>query len=478
MKIREIILLVILLAIASFTAKAQQYAQTYHVAGKHNSKISDYFTDYELDIKGAISVNDDDTKIISISPNGYLKISKKTFGNKRSLAVESSSKGNLTYSYYEGRKEVDFYPEGEKWLSEILIDVVRITGIDAEARTKRIYAKGGIRAFIDEVDKIPSNSVAGLYFRSLLCSNKLHQDETIMVLDAISRDISSNSERGKLYREFSGLFLENNAIASEYFMAISQLSSNSEMGSVLQSITHKIDFGSADIIETFFTCIDRMSSNVEASRVLIYTDGHQKLGDEAYVRLLQSVGKLSSNVEMGNILRTLQHLNLQNPNVSNAYFSTISGMSSNTESASVLMHTINNYELNSDNWIELLDVSGKLSSNTEMGKVLRTALHRMPFDKNEVDAFSSAARRMSSNVELSRVLTEMIHSPKFNKYVCEQLLSSARTMSSDVEKVKVLKEVSKTNFIQDQEIKKAYFSVAKTISSTSEYQDAMDVLLK
>ncbi|RLD25491.1 MAG: hypothetical protein DRI54_04765, partial [Bacteroidetes bacterium] len=97
-------------------------------------KYKDNFSDYDIQVKGKIKVNNDDTGIISISPGGSLKVSKKTFGNKRAVLIESNSKGDLNYEYYEGRTKIDYIPEGEKWLADILLDVVRITGIDADGR--------------------------------------------------------------------------------------------------------------------------------------------------------------------------------------------------------------------------------------------------------------------------------------------------------------------------------------------------------
>ena len=65
------------------------------------------FTYFDIKHNGKITVTDDDRGIKSISPGGYLKISKKTFGNKRTLLIESNSNGELQYSYTEGRRRLD-----------------------------------------------------------------------------------------------------------------------------------------------------------------------------------------------------------------------------------------------------------------------------------------------------------------------------------------------------------------------------------
>jgi len=101
--------------------EAQQYASHISIAGKSTYRFSNNLTDYKVQLHGDIKVNEQDTRILSISPDGYLAIEKKNFGNTRALTIESDAKGKLSYEYYEGRKKLDFKPEGEEWLSEILI---------------------------------------------------------------------------------------------------------------------------------------------------------------------------------------------------------------------------------------------------------------------------------------------------------------------------------------------------------------------
>ena len=98
---------------------------------EHRIRERDAFTDMKIEHKGDIRVSDDDKKIISISSGGYLKIYKKTFGNKRGIEIKSEN-GKLHSVYYSGNKKLAFEPEGSEWLAEILPEVIRKTGIDAE----------------------------------------------------------------------------------------------------------------------------------------------------------------------------------------------------------------------------------------------------------------------------------------------------------------------------------------------------------
>lgn len=538
--------LVLVLTLISFLAFSQdQFCNVTVIKGKNQYRYSDSFTDYEVQTKGKIKVNDDDTRIVSISPGGYLKISKKTFGNKRSLIVESSAGGKLNYEYYEGRSEVPFEPEGRKWLADILLDVVRMTGIDADGRTKRIYQNEGIDGFLEEVHQIASNSISALYFENLLENYKLNENELVSVCRAISDEISSNSERGRLYRRYSGRFMASNTLAVQFFESVSGLSSNTERGSVLRSIEKPIDFNDNKVTEAYFDGVDKLTSNTEAGSVIRNLERSQSLSNIAYVRLLVSVKKLSSNTEMGSVMRslkdidmtdpditdawfnaidamssnteagsTMRHLmsnhtlddrnylrllgsvkklssnteagsilrsardiNLGNPEISNAYFIAISTMSSNTEMGSVLRHTIKNYSLNHDSWKTFLMTAGKMSSSSEMGSVLRAAQEEMTFDGEVMETFFAAANQITSNTEKGRVLRAVASNPKVNREAILGVINSSRIMSSNTEKSSVLRTVAKSPFVKDDEVKSAYMSAARTLSSDTEYRSTVDALI-
>jgi hypothetical protein len=453
----------------------------YNDCGQNDRKqyrYSDNFTDYEVQTKGDIKVSDDDTHIISISPGGYLKVSKKTFGNKRSLIIESNVNGVLHYEFYEGRNEIPFEPEGRKWLADILLDVVRITGIDAAGRTERIYSKEGIDGFLDEVGEISSNSISGLYFEALLDNQKLAENELISLCGAIPVELSSNSESGRLFRKYSDLFTGTNTLAVVFFESVSKLSSNAERGSVLRSIKKPLDFNDQRLTEAYFAGIDKLSSNAEAGSVLRYTEKTQNLNNNAYIRLLLSVKKLSSNTEMGSVLRSLSNIDLNDPTASDAWFNALSMMSSNTEMGSVLRHTIKNHILSKHSWINLFLATRKMSSNTEMGSVLRSSVPLMPMDSEILDGFFAVVNSMSSNTEQGLVLRALAGDNRLDKTATLGILKSTRVMTSNTEKGTVLRLVAKTDLVKDEQVKAAYLDAARTLTSDTEYRSVVDALLK
>ena len=435
---------------------AQDYVCNFNIFGsKMQYKYSDGFTNYDIQVKGKIKVNNDDT------------------------GIESNSQGKLNYEYYEGRTKVPYEPEGRKWMADVLLEITRMTGIDAEGRTKRIYSKNGVDGVLEEISAISSNLIMATYFEALLDNFSLSTDEMLAVSSSIAGEISSNAERGRLFRDYSDVFLKNNTTTVGYFNSISRLSSNTERGSILTHISNKIDFNDPQVTEAYFACIDKMSSNTERGRVLRYAERTQDLSMQAYTRLLMSVKKLSSNTEMGSVLRSIKELDLESTKIIEAYFLAINSISSNTESGSVLRYTLQNHAMNNNSWVQFFTVTSRLSSNTEMGSVLSYAIDYMPFDNEEaVDGFFFAASKFSSSTEHARVLRTMISNQAFNKYTAYKLLESARKISSNTEKGSVLVRLCDTEFVKDPEIKKLYMNTAKTLTSDSEYRRVIGKLVE
>ncbi len=462
------ILMTVFLATGFLALSGQSYCYN-STGGKKQYKYSDNFSNYDIQVQGEISVNDNDTGIKSISPGGSLKISKKTFGNKRTIIIESNSKGGLQYEYYEGRQEIPFDPEGKKWLADILLDVVRLTGIDAEGRTKRIYAQRGLDGVMDEIHEISSNTVMALYFETSLENISLNDDEVVTICAAIAQEMSSNTERGRLYRKHADLFMRNNTTSTVFFSSLSKLSSNTERGAVLTNIVSKIDFDDPKVTEAYFASVDRMTSNTEIGRVLRNVERTQDLSNNAYARLLMSVKKLSSNTEMGSVMRSLSKLEIQNPEISTAYFNAIDGMTSNTEAGSTMRDLLKTHELDDFNYIRLLASIKKLTSNTEMGSVLRSMDKANLNNPKISEAYFLAIRSMTSNTESGSVLRYTMREFELSTDSWSHFFTITGQLTSNTEMGSVLSTASQKMPYDDEIVVDAFFASAGKFSSSTEH---------
>ena len=160
----------------------------------------------EIQYKGDVKISDDDRSILDISRDGFVHITKTSFGNKRSIEV-SNRGGSLEYEYRVGGRSQS-EREGKAWLSDILLDVVRRSSIGAEDRVARFMRRGGVSALIREIKEIESSSSKRRYLDILLSNYNLRERELEDVTTVLS-DIPSSSERGSLFRKhYAALYAE------------------------------------------------------------------------------------------------------------------------------------------------------------------------------------------------------------------------------------------------------------------------------
>ena len=165
-----------------------------------------------LSYNGKIVFTEDDRDIKSISPGGFFKYSKTTFGNCREIQVLSDTGGNLRRRYFVGRTEEPYEPEGRKWLQEMLPGIIATTGIGAEERVQRIFAKSGVKGVLSEIGKLESDQVQSLYFSYLVAQPRLKDHDMRQILAQVNHTIGSDYEKGKLLRKSGPYFLKHEKV--------------------------------------------------------------------------------------------------------------------------------------------------------------------------------------------------------------------------------------------------------------------------
>jgi len=497
--------------IAMLFTGADAIAQ-FHVSSKwHNDtytyKRKDGFSSLEVNFKGEVQVNDTDTDITSISPGGFLKINQTTFGNKRTIIMEGGSGGKLSRTYYEGRKEHEFDNEAKQWLSEILIQVIRATGIAAESRVNRIYKKGGSYAVLKEIREINSNSGKGRYFDALLAKPNLK--DVGLIAEKMGAYITSNSTRGSLFRKHAERFMKNEASTKAMFRGISKMTSNTERGSllkhlidsyqltdahyegifdVLRRMTSNTERGSVlrilndkmstnpSIINAYGSVINGMTSNTEKSSVLRDLI-REEPKPEIIKMCLNSLMKFTSNTEMGNVLRVAAPYMKGSDELLEAYLLAVRRMTSNTEMGNALHNLLRNNQIKSTNSkVMLLEATRRMTSNTERGNILRKCVDLLNQDSRVNQAFFDSVNGLTSNTERGSVLRAVATKPGLDKITIIGILDSTRGMTSNSEIGNVLATLSRVMPKNDTEIKSAYKSAAARLTSDSEYRRVINLI--
>jgi len=168
--------------------------------GKHDMTIvsvSDDHHNYNVKIDGKITFTDAEDDIATLSSGGSAAFSEKHDGRTQRVEIANRG-GKLERRYFVDDKEQPFDATAHAWMSTLIPTVIRETAIDADGRVKRIRAKGGANAVLDEIARIDSGYARGVYLKALAASGKLSSDEMTRALKLVDGIDSDYEKRNAL----------------------------------------------------------------------------------------------------------------------------------------------------------------------------------------------------------------------------------------------------------------------------------------
>ena len=361
-------------------------------------------TSVVLSYNGTIAFTDDERDIKSITPGGFLKYSKTTFGNKREICIQSGSNGALTRKYFVGRSEEPYEPAGRQWLQETLPEIIATTGIGAEDRVRRIYSKSGLNGVIAAINKIESDRVQGIYFGYLMGLPSLKESDLKVVLSQVNRQINSDYEKSKLLRKVAPRYLQNDNINQEYLTAINSMSSDYEKGKDLSFLLQNAKLSPANFTRVL-PAVTNISSDYEQAKVLRQVLVNPALTPPAHKEVIVVLRTVSSDYEKNRVLNTL----MANPEYVSANFeeivSTINTMNTDYEKARALATLVTKHKLTPQNYLQVLPVISTINSSYEKSRTLQRIRPALPTDNAQVRAaYVRTAKTISSDYEYRKVI--------------------------------------------------------------------------
>ena len=198
-----------------------------YASGKESKisyKHSDGLNTFNIDMRGTIEVTDDDRDIKSMSPDGYLEITKTTFGSKRTIKI-SAEGSTLKREYFEGRTSISYEPEGRKWLSEILPEVVRTTTVAAESRVNRFYRKGGVPAVLEEINILEGDYLKA-HYANLLMKLPVPAKDYSMIVSKVAAGLESDHYLTEFLDKSLSKFMQSKEATEAVFAATNKMESD------------------------------------------------------------------------------------------------------------------------------------------------------------------------------------------------------------------------------------------------------------
>ncbi len=388
----------------------------------------------EVDYEGRVEFTDDDKAIKSISRGGWFRVRSTSFGNRREITAEPDTDGTIVYEYYEGRRKQDFDAEGKKWLADVLLEVIRTTGIGAEARVARFYKSGGVDNVLEEVDNIRNDYVSHIYLQELLDTDGLKDDELVKIAGYVPRELDSDHYITEVFKDYGDLFLKNDKTTDAFLTAIRRMDSDHYVSIILKR-TLREDLSEAMLAKVLDAAGDMGSDHYKSGIVKELID-RRDFKEGMVKQVLEYSNDMSDHYKSG-ILNKM----LRNRQIKSEYFDDVlksaDDMSDHYRN-NILNYLLDNEDLSSNDFDTILDMvddmSDHYSSNT-----LSKLMSKQKLKAEDYDKVLQRVGNLSDHYTTNIVKRMLNYDDLSGKHI-DEIISLTRSMS-DHYKTNIIKEV-------------------------------------
>lgn len=377
------------------------------------SKLSVKITDDDRTINvkaklsGEIQFNDDESKIIQFPANSYFDITEDD-GIEKRLLVKSGSKGEAEYTYSEEGNEMTYNADAQAWFASIIPDVFRATGLQAEARVKRIQFAQGDGAVLNEIALINSDFVRKSYFKHLFNISELNQSDLEEAL-TLASDIRSDFELSHvLEHAIATQNIKSEIQWQQYMQATQTIQSDFEMAKTMINALEYLP-QSNDINEAYFNAAETIQSDFELAKVLKAYISKQPTNSINMVKMFELATSIQSDFELANVLKHANSQLGEDENAFEAYLDLATTIQSDFEMKHVYSNLLQ-YNLSSDLLNKIVEsAANEIASDFELAGLLEEVARQDGMNESVKQSIIDAAKdKIGSGFEREKVFSAVL----------------------------------------------------------------------
>lgn len=358
--------------------------------------ISASFSDGErklkIEIEGKVQFNDAETAVISISEGGSFRVVDSNEGSKRELRLEPEGKGFARVYRVDG-DDAAFDADAERWFASMLPELFRRTGLDAEARLKRILARGGVEAALTEIGLIHGDYARSTYIGGLFAQAKLDVNQLTRVLDLIAAIEADYELRRALTPALDAGLLDAAAQAKVLALAV-KLESDYERAELLIAASEKIPLDGVRLA-AWQSAVKGIGSDYEKRRVLEALLAQHEQHPEHAKLAIDMAASVTSDYEKRMLLEAAAR---QSPTTAAAradYVRIARTIGSDYERRQALLQLFALGPVSKEVALDVIAAAHELGSDYEAKELLLALAEVMPADPQVIEAYRNAARSLA-----------------------------------------------------------------------------------
>jgi len=391
----------------------------------NNSTTKIQLDDLELTIKGGITFSEDETRIEKIKPGGHFKLDDYRDSNHRhSLTVEPNDDGTLVYNYRYNRNAKSFDSFAEAWLAETLPALLIRSGVNTDARVKRILSKDGVDGVLDLVLKTESDFAIEGHILSLLENATLTEKHIQRVAKSLG-SMHSDFHKARLLIALAEKQPNTKKLIETLTEGTKGLTSDFEKRRVLTALIPLADTPSS--MATLFNLVGSMSSDFEKSAILRDVIKKWQYSDLAASGFESVLGQISSDFEYSSVVAALsKDQTLTQAQASSIALAASKQIHSDFELARVFNHLGEVLPINST----FRDAFSSLNSDHTRAQVLNQLLENRQLGQKELLIVLECAKSIHSDHSLAGFLKNFRQHAQLEGAVAKHFQEMVRSMGS------------------------------------------------
>lgn len=339
-------------------------------------------------IDGDVAFTDDERAVAKLGDGAVLDIAQRHAGVTRRLRMVGGGTPQRTYTV-DG-VEAPFDAAAQAWLAARIPEIYRVSGFDAEARTARLLAAGGVPRLLEEIAKIDADGVRAEYLAQFFAQANADATQTAQAMTLL-RAIGSDYDK----RRALDAALARPAPTQE--QQVSLLSIAAGMGSDydraewLISATDKLPFD-GPVAAAWSRALQGIGSDYDRQRTLQAAMTRGMPRSQAVTLALEAMRGMGSDYERRSTLQTAAASGVVLPDA--AFIAAIDGIGSDYDKREALLAFIAASAPDLARSRAILRSASGIGSDHERGEVLGKLAATMPDDPQLIEAYRAVARTM------------------------------------------------------------------------------------
>jgi len=433
-------------------------------------KNSNGVSSFNVEMRGKIELNDDDSDIKSMSSDGYLEITKTVFGSKRSLVITPQA-GGLKREYYEGRTSIPYEPEGRKWMSEIMPELVRTTTIGAESRVNRFFKQGGVNSVLSQISSMESDYVKHHYANLLMGISGVAQKDYPNIINKVAGTMDSDYYLAEFLQKNLNKFLTTKEATDAVFAATTKMESDHYKTEVIKEALRS-QSASPEAIKSILEASSKMESDHYKTEVLTSLMKQSNLTDATISDMINASKSIESDHYKTQVLTKA----LAKPGLSATSYQrvleSVKDIDSDHYKTEVLTDLLKN-KLPTDQIFNLVELSTYIESDHYLTIVYNEVMKNQDLSDDAFKKLIERAANVDSDHYASSILRSALALPGMNDAKLTSILTAAGNIESDHYITEVLTAAAPKVKTSGAMVKDAYRLAAKKIESETYYGRAL-----